>query len=185
MEDTDRLLMERIGRGDEKALELLIARHERMVFNLACRFLSDEQEAEDIAQETFLRVYRAAHTYTPDAKFTTWLYTIVKNLCFNALRKRKSGETRSIDDETMPELPSGQASPLDRLLQHQVRQRVAAAVDRLPEHMRMAVLLHKFHELQYDDIARIFGCTVNAVKLRVHRAKALLAAELGDMKDET
>ncbi len=185
MEQTDRALMERIGRGDEKALELLMARHERGVYALACRFLGDEGDAEDVAQETFIRIFRAARTYTPDAKFTTWLYTIVRNLCFNVLRKRKSAEIVSADEEGIPELPSPSVSQLQQIIQNQLRERVRKAVERLPDHMRMAVLLHKFQGLQYDEIAAIFGCSVNAVKLRVHRAKAILAQELGDLKEET
>lgn len=185
MEETDRLLMERIKKGDEKAFELLAARHHRMVFSLACRFMNDEHEAEDISQEAFIRVYRAAPTYTPDAKFTTWLYTIVKNLCFNAIRKRNLARVLPIDDENVPEPASPSPGQLDVLLREQVRERVAGAVSRLPENMRLAVLLHKFHGMQYDEIAGIFQCSVNAVKLRVHRAKAILAAELGDLRDET
>jgi len=75
--------MGRIKKGDSKAFELLLARHQRSVYNIALRFLNDAAEAEDITQEAFIRVYKAAQTYTPDAKFSTWLYTIVKNLCFN------------------------------------------------------------------------------------------------------
>ena len=184
-EDTDRALMARIGKGDEKALELLIRRHERMVYNVALRFLNDDAQAEDICQETFYRVYRAAASYTPDAKYTTWLYTIVRNLCFNALRKRNSADLVSIEDENMPEIPSGSISVLQALEVEELRKRVSAAVQELPQQMRMAVLLHKFQGLQHDEIAEICGCSVNAVKLRVHRAKAILAAKLGDLRRET
>ncbi|GAB4484903.1 MAG: RNA polymerase sigma factor RpoE [Thermodesulfovibrionales bacterium] len=185
MEDTDRLLMERVRKGDEKAFEMLVARHQRMVYSLACRFMNDEHEADDIAQETFIRVYRAASSYVPTAKFSTWLYTIVRNLCFNAIRKRNTARILPLDDEAVPEPVSPAASQLEVLLGNQIRDRIAAAVAKLPENMRLAVLLHKFNGMQYDEIAEIFQCSVNAVKLRVHRAKAILAAELGDLKDET
>jgi len=185
MEETDIALMALIKQGDSKAFELLLARHQRPVYNLALRFLNDPDEAEDITQDTFIRVYRAAQTYTPDAKFTTWLYTIVRNLCFNVLRSRKSAEMVSVDDEVMPELPSRGENAVELLSKAQVRETVIRAVNRLPENMRMAVILSKYHGLQYEEIADIMGCTVNAIKLRVHRAKAILAKELHGLRHET
>ncbi|MDH4231799.1 MAG: sigma-70 family RNA polymerase sigma factor [Nitrospirota bacterium] len=173
--------MELIKRGDDKAFELLLARHQRSVYNLACRFLNDEAEAEDITQETFIRVFRAAGTYTPEAKFSTWLYTIVKNLCFNSLRKRRSVTIVSTEEETLPEIPAENHDPSEIIDGKRLRFKVLNAVSALPENMRIAVILHKFHDLQYDEIAKILGCSVNAVKLRVHRAKALLANSLGDL----
>ncbi len=104
MEETDIALMELIKRGDDKAFELLLSRHQRSVYNLACRFLNDEAEAEDITQETFIRIFKAAGTYSPDAKFSTWLYTIVKNLCFNSLRRRRTVIIVSTEEETLPEI---------------------------------------------------------------------------------
>ena len=185
MEETDIALMALIRRGDAKAFEVLLARHQRAAYNLALRFLNDPDEAEDVSQEAFIRVYKAAQTYTPDAKFTTWLYTIVKNLCFNVLRGRKSAEIVSVDDEVLPELPSRGEDPVELLSKAQVRETVIRAVNSLPENMRMVVMLSKYHGLQYDEIAGIMGCTVNAVKLRMHRAKAILAKELRGLRHET
>jgi RNA polymerase sigma-70 factor (ECF subfamily) len=96
--EVDIALMARIKKGDTDAFDQLVSRHQRPVYNLALRFLSDSCEAEDITQEAFIRVFRAADTYTPEAKFTTWLYTIVKNLCFNAIRKRQSANLVSIEE---------------------------------------------------------------------------------------
>jgi len=185
MEETDIALMALIRQGDAKAFELLLVRHQRAVYNLALRFLNDPDEAEDVSQEAFIRVYKAAQTYTPDAKFTTWLYTIVKNLCFNVLRGRKSAEIVSVDDEVLPELPSRGEDPVELLSKAQVRETVIRAVNSLPENMRMVVMLSKYHGLQYDEIAGIMGCTVNAVKLRMHRAKSILARELKGLRHET
>lgn len=178
-------LMERIRVGDDMAFEQLVARHQRAVFNFALRFLNSEAEAEDITQETFLRVFRASKSYRPDAKFTTWLYTIVKNLSFNVLRKRRSAEVLSIDDEMIPDVVSPGDTPLTGLERGQIRARVVKAVGGLPDNMRLAVILQKFHGLQYEEIARVMNCSVNAVKLRVHRAKAILGRELKDLADET
>lgn len=181
MEDTDIALMARIRQGDTHAFEMLLARHQRSVYNIACRFLRDEGEAEDITQETFIRVHRAASSYSPEAKFTTWLYTIVKNLCFNVIRKRQGADVVSIEDETMPEIPSASEDPSVLLERKQLSTRVRKAVAGLPENLRMAVILKKFYGLSYEEIAKIFGCTPNAVKLRVHRAKEFLAHELGGL----
>ncbi|MBI5635007.1 MAG: RNA polymerase sigma factor [Nitrospirae bacterium] len=184
-EETDISIMGLIRKGDAKAFELLIARHQRAVYNLALRFLNDSDEAEDVAQDVFIRIYKAAATYTPDAKFTTWLYTIVRNLCFNVLRSRRQAVIVSVDDEALPELPAQNEDPVKRITRQQLRKKVIHAVGRLPENMRLAVILSKYHGLSYDEVAGIMGCSVNAIKLRVHRAKALLAEELSEFKGET
>jgi len=185
MEDTDIALMELIKRGDDKAFELLLSRHQRSVYNLACRFLNDGAEAEDITQEAFIRVLKAAGTYRPEAKFTTWLYTIVKNLCFNALRKNRSVYIVSAEEEILPELPAHNDDPSEIIDRKRLKSRVVSAVNALPENMRIAVILHKFHGLQYNEIADILDCSVNAIKLRVHRAKTVLANSLSDFSPET
>ena len=174
-----------ISKGDAKAFELLVARHQRAVYNLALRFLNDTDEAEDVAQDCFIRIYKAAALYTPDAKFTTWLYTIVRNLCFNVLRSRRQAVIVSVDDETLPELPARNDDPVERITRQQTGEKVRHAVSKLPDNMRLVVILSKFHGLSYEEIAGIMGCTVTAIKLRIHRAKALLAEELSALKDET
>ncbi len=185
MTDTDAALMGRIKKGDSKAFELLLSRHQRLVYNLALRFLNDAAEADDITQEVFIRVYKAAQTYTPDAKFSTWLYTIVKNLCFNVLRSRRSAEIISIEDETLPEIPSKGEDHIERISRARVRELVIRAVMDLPDNMKMVVLLSKYHGLQYDEIAGIMGCSESAVKLRMHRAKAVLAVKLAGLEHVT
>ncbi len=177
--------MARIKKGDEKAFELLLARHQRSVYNLALRFLNNPDDAADVTQDAFIRIHKASQTYTPDAKFTTWLYTIVKNLCFNVLRSRRSSDRSrrssdivSLDSEFMPELPTKEEQPMERIERKQTQEIVMRAVNRLPLNMKMAVILSKYHGLSYDEIAAIMGCTVTAVKLRVYRAKAILAKEL-------
>jgi RNA polymerase sigma-70 factor (ECF subfamily) len=184
-EETDISLMGLISKGDTKAFEMLVARHQRAVYNLALRFLNDSDEAEDVAQDVFIRIYKAAATYTPDAKFTTWLYTIARNLCFNVLRSRRQAVMVSVDDEALPELPAKNEDPVERITRHQVQEKVMLAVSKLPENMRLVVILSKYHGLSYDEIAGIMGCSVNAIKLRVHRAKAILAEELSELRDET
>ncbi len=183
--DTDIALMKLIKKGDEKAFEVLYARHQRSVFNLCLRFLGNDGDAEDATQESFVRVYQAAGTYRPDAKFTTWLYTIVKNHCFNLIRKKKAADVISMEDETVPEIPSRDDDQVTMLSRTQIKQRVELAVNSLPENMRIAVILQKFEGLTCEEVADILGCSVNAIKLRVHRAKEILARQLGDLREET
>jgi len=187
MENSDRdiALMDLVKSGDEAAFEELVTRHYQTVYKLAYRFLYDSPDAEDITQEVFLRVYRAAGTYTPKAKFSTWLYTITKNICFNELRKKKSVTVFSIEDEMLPELPSLDDSPVSKLEEAEVKQRVLDAVKALPANLRIAVILLKYHGLSYEEVAEILGCTINAVKLRVHRAKNFLAKSIGYISKET
>jgi RNA polymerase sigma-70 factor (ECF subfamily) len=187
MENNERdiALMESVKNGDDAAFEELLTRHHQSVYRLAYRFLNDSPEAEDITQEVFLRVFKAARTYSPKAKFSTWLYTITKNLCFNALRKKRSVSIFSIEDEILPELPSMDESPIARLEEAEVKKRVLDAVKELPANLRIAVLLLKYHGLSYEEVAEILECTVNAVKLRVHRAKKFLAKSIGNISQET
>jgi RNA polymerase sigma-70 factor (ECF subfamily) len=187
MEDieVDIKLMDRVKKGDESAFEELISRHYHSVYNFANRFLLDAANAEDVTQEVFLRVFRAAKTYTARAKFSTWLYTITKNLCFNELRRKRSVNILSIEDEMLAEIPSLDDSPVSRLEKEEIRARVLDAVRALPANLRVAVLLLKYHGLSYEEVAEILGCTVNAVKLRLHRAKDYLAKSIGYLSEET
>jgi RNA polymerase sigma-70 factor (ECF subfamily) len=178
VEDPDIALMARIRSGDTEAFEELLSRHHRSVYNLACRFLNDPADAEDVTQEVFIRVLKASKTYSPEAKFTTWLYTIVKNFCFNVLRKRQSVRILSLDDETVPDVFSRSLDPSELLLREQERNRVIKAVMALPENLRFAVILQKFHGLSCKEISEVLNCSVNAVKIRIHRAKEFLADEL-------
>lgn len=178
-------LMEKIKNGDESAFEEIVARHHKSIYNIAYRFLYSPAEAEDITQEVFLRVFRASKTYSPKAKFSTWLFTITKNLCFNEMRKKKDVNILSIEDEIIPELHSVDNNPVTELENKEVRQRVLDAVKALPANLRIAVILLKYHNLSYEEVASILGCTVNAVKLRVHRAKHFLAKSIGYLSKET
>ena len=179
--DADIKLMERVKEGDDSAFGELVSRHYRPVYNLARRFLYDAHEAEDVTQEVFLRVYRAAGSYAPKAKLSTWLYTITKNLCFNELRKTHSVKIVSIDDEVLPEIASMDESPVLKLEKEEIKAKVLEAVNSLPPNLKIAVLLLKYHEFSYEEVAEILGCTVNAVKLRVHRAKDFLAKSIGHL----
>jgi RNA polymerase sigma-70 factor (ECF subfamily) len=169
----DASLMARLRDGDRTALGELVRRHQRRVLDIAVRTLRDHTLAEDIAQEAFLRVWRSAADYVPSARFTTWLYRIVVNLCLDARKKRRTllGET--------PDQPDPQHTPAESAVDHADRAAVIrAALDRLPERQRVAVLLHKYSGLSMREIADTTGWTESAVESLLVRAYATLRQKL-------
>jgi RNA polymerase sigma-70 factor, ECF subfamily len=186
----DEHLMARVAQGDTHAFEILVRRHETSVLNLIFRFLGNRSEAEDLAQEAFLRVWKAAKGYEPHAKFTTWMYRIVSNLCLNELkspwRKRLvsfhwfgPGGQRSEDDGTETAIVDETPSPEDRLLAQERRRRVAQALQCLPKNQRLALILKRYEGLSYQEIAKVLGCSVSAVESLLVRGKKNLQDKLG------
>ncbi len=178
-------LMARIARGDDGAFEILVGRHEASVLNLIYRFIGDRSQARDLAQEAFIRVWQSAKTYEPTAKFTTWLYRITANLCFNELkssrRKKWFQFLRSdIDDATPTEdaLPDHSPSPEDVLLNKERSHQIAEALQNLPDNQRMADILKRYDDLSYEEIGRVMGCSVSAVESLLVRAKKTLPKKL-------
>jgi RNA polymerase sigma-70 factor (ECF subfamily) len=186
-------LMQRIASGDEAALRRLVERHQNMVFATALRMLGDRTEAEDITQLTFIRIYRAAPGYRPEAKFTTWMFTILRNLVFNESRRRQRHAHESLDaprygaDEDAPALgelvtTSGRAdetpTPAGEMLQRELEDAVQEALDTLPEQQRMAMVLLRYQDLSYEEIAAVLNTTVPAVKSLIFRARDALKQKL-------
>lgn len=167
--DTDVHLMMRVCEGDEEAFKQLVQRQYKNVLNWVYRYLGDRSRAEDLAQEVFLKVYRARKSYVPTAKFSTWLYHMVINLCRNDLRARKARSWGAL-----PKIEGEPDSPSREDLGHTVRQ----AVDELPENQRMAVLLARFEEMSYEEIAETMGLSVEAVKSLLFRARRSLRDRL-------
>ena len=169
--DPDVAAMLRFQAGDGSAFEELVLRHQKNVLNLVYRYLGDAVQAEDVSQEAFLRVYRARSSYSPTAKFSTWLYRITVNLCLNQIRSRRT-------TGALPEIASGEApgADLDRV---ELQKAVKDAVDGLPENQRMAVLLARFEELSYEEICKVMDLSLEAVKSLLHRAKETLKEKLG------
>jgi len=150
----------------------------------------DPALAEDLAQEVFLRVYRARKAYAPSAKFTTWLFRIATNLALNALRDaRHRGSEISLDapteeDETPVQVPNGEAGAEERLVACERAARIRRAVEALPEKQRAAVLLHKYEEMDYREIARVLGCSESALKSLLFRAYETLRVQLAPLLSE-
>jgi RNA polymerase sigma-70 factor (ECF subfamily) len=175
-------LMGLIGAGDEGAFEQLVERHQRLVVGTVGRMLGSGSDAEDIAQQVFVRVWKNAKRYEPRAKFTTWLLKITRNLVFNELRRRSRHPQVALqseaDEEERP-LKDEQAVPPDAsLLEHELQQAVDAAIANLPENQRMAVILRRYEELSYEEIAEALDQSVSAVKSLLFRARTELRINL-------
>jgi len=178
-------LMARIAEGDEDAFEILVNRHQTSILNLVYRFIGDRTQAKDLAQEVFLKVWQSAQNYEPKAKFTTWIYRITANLCFNELksarRKKWFSFNRSNEDgdHTFEETLSDSApSAEDLLLEKERSRQISDALQSLPDNQRMAVVLKRYEDLSYQEIAQIIGCSVSAVESLLVRAKRTLQEKL-------
>ena len=178
-------LMARIAKGDADAFELMVNRHQASVLNLVYRFIGDWTQAKDLAQEVFIRVWQAAKTYKPEAKFTTWIYRITANLCFNELKSARRKKWFSFNwseedgEHTFEEtLSDGAPSAEDILLEKERSRQISDALQCLPENQRMALVLKRYDDLSYHEIAQIIGCSVSAVESLLFRAKRTLQEKL-------
>jgi len=173
--DPDVSLMLRFQKGDAAAFDELVVRHQKAVLNIAWRYCGDRAVAEDLAQEIFVKVWRAKGSYQPSARFSTWLYRIAVNRCLNEIRSRPKKSPLPVE-ETLEE-PAG-ARPDDDLDRAEVRHAVRRAVDDLPANQRMAVILSRFHELSYEEIAEAMSVSLEAVKSLLFRARENLKIAL-------
>ena len=182
-EDPDDVrLMELAGRGDTAAFEQLVERYQRLVVGTVGRMLGSHSDAEDIAQQVFLRVWKNAKRYRPQAKFTTWLLKITRNLVFNELRRRSRHPQVPLqaeaDEEERPLKDEHAVAPDASLLEGELQQAVDQAIARLPEAQRMAVILRRYEELSYEEIAETLDQSVSAVKSLLFRARTELRESL-------
>ena len=171
-------LMVKTAEGDEFAFEILVRRHQTSVLNLVYRYVGDRTKAKDLAQEVFIRVWRAANRYEPKARFTTWIYRITANLCLNELKSVKGKklvqlEAEEEDRQNTNFEPHSDASqsPEDLLLAEERSRQVSEALQSLPENQRMALILKRYDNLSYDEIAKIMECSLSAVESLLVRAK--------------
>jgi len=187
---SDVQLMLGVKQGDELSFELLLQRYRRPLCHFLNRMVRDAAQAEDLAQEVFLRVYRARRDYEPSAKFTTWLFRIATNLALNALRDGRHRQAEiSLDapaegedgSERTVEVADGAPIVEQQLVERDRVAVVRRAIQALPEKQRAAVLLHKYQEMDYDEIARILGCSVSALKSLLFRAYETLRVELAPL----
>ncbi|MBT8043835.1 MAG: sigma-70 family RNA polymerase sigma factor [Verrucomicrobiae bacterium] len=183
----DIALMMRVGDGDEQAFEQLIERHQSAVIGTVAKMLGNASDAEDIAQQVFLRIWKSAGRYQPTAKFTTFLFTITRNLVFNESRRRSRKKEYSInereDDFHLQTTDAQTASPDDALLHDELQRAVDKAIAELPEKQRLAVVLRRYEGMPYDQIARILELSIPAVKSQLFRARNTLRESLQQYMD--
>lgn len=179
--DTDAALMLRVKQGDREAFEALVEKYKQPVMNLVFRTLRDATEAEDLAQHVFLQVYKSAHRYEVSAKFSTWIFTIARNLTLNEIRRRTRHPADSLDatspedDQPIIQVEDRKhfAAP-DAVLHAELQGKIDEAIAALPEKQRTALLMCREEELSYEDMAEVLGCSLSATKSLIHRARETL-----------
>jgi RNA polymerase sigma-70 factor (ECF subfamily) len=173
--------------GDEASFELLLQKYRMPLVNFLHRMVRDVATAEDLAQEVFLRVYRARKKYEASAKFTTWLFRIATNLALNSLRDGRyrkmevSLDAPPEEDEAPLEIPARETRIDERLIERDRAELIRRAVLALPEKQRAAVLLHKYQEMDYAEIAHVLECSESALKSLLFRAYETLRVELAPL----
>jgi RNA polymerase sigma-70 factor (ECF subfamily) len=196
--DPDAALMLRAKRGDQSAFEELVVKYQQAVMNFIYRTVPDQTEAEDLAQNVFVQAWKARERYKVSAKFSTWLFTIARNLSLNEIRRRTRHTAESMDapigegDSTSARQYEDRdlSSPPEDLIRGELESKVAEAVAGLPENQRTAMLLAQDEDTSYEDIAQILDCSLSATKSIIFRARETLKQRLkpylktGDWEDK-
>ena len=174
-------LMQLVGRGDTTAFQELVERHQTLVAGTIARMLGSNSEVEDVAQQVFIRVWKSAGRYVPRAKFTTWLLKITRNLVFNEMRRSKRQANIPIQSETEETIllrDETTQAPDASLLEGELQKAIEEAIATLPETQRMALVLRRYEELSYEEIADVLELSVPAVKSVLFRARTDLREKL-------
>jgi RNA polymerase sigma-70 factor (ECF subfamily) len=184
--DIDTELMLRVREGDGASFGVLLEKHRSSVVHFLYRMVQNQAIAEELAQEVFLRVYRSRSTYEPTAKFTTWLFRIATHMALNALRDGRHERLQERLDDNSGEMPARQVTDrrptVEQSMVYQGKlDEVRRAITALPEKQRAAVLMHKYEEMEYSQIAKVLSCSESAVKSLLFRAYETLRARLAHM----
>jgi RNA polymerase sigma-70 factor, ECF subfamily len=188
MARSDVQMMLDVKAGDDASFDFLLRKYRSPLVNFLYRMVRDTATAEDLAQEVFLRVYRARKQYTPSAKFTTWLFRIATNVALNSVRDNRydklavSLDTPVDDEDSAPrELPARDMRIDEHMIERDRTEFIQRAIASLPEKQRAAVLLHKYEEMDYGEIARILDCSESALKSLLFRAYETLRVQLAPL----
>jgi RNA polymerase sigma-70 factor (ECF subfamily) len=183
-EQLDEELVLRVQQGDKKAYDLLVIKYQNKIIQLVNRYLKDPSEAQDVAQEAFIKAYRALDSFRGDSAFYTWLYRIAINTAKNYLisrAKRSSNGDVDIQDAEVFENAlqlHGMDTPEKLLINQEILEAIKSAIDGLPEEMRTAIMLREFDGMSYDDIAEVMDCPVGTVRSRLFRAREAIDQKL-------
>ena len=188
--ELDRELVERAQRGDKHAFELLVSKYQRKLSRLLSRFVKDQTEVEDVAQEAFIKAYRALPSFRGDSAFYTWLYRIGINTAKNYLvaKGRRAPTITEFDSEEAEEFDGGDQlrdinTPESLLMTKQIANTVNDAMDQLPEELRAAIQLREIDGLSYEEIAAAMDCPIGTVRSRIFRAREAIAERLRPLLD--
>jgi RNA polymerase sigma-70 factor, ECF subfamily len=187
MARTDVELMLDVKAGDDSSFDFLLQKYRSPLVNFLYRMVRDTATAEDLAQEVFLRVYRARKQYTPSAKFTTWLFRIATNLALNSVRDNRYAklavplDAPAEEDAAPMELPTQEMRIDEHMIERDRTEFIRRAIASLPEKQRAAVLLHKYEEMDYGEIAKILDCSESALKSLLFRAYESLRVQLAPL----
>lgn len=174
----------RAQRGDPEAFTYLVETYQKQVFNLCYRMLNDPNDAEDAAQETFLRAYNNMKRYDNSRPFPTWLLSIAAHYCIDQIRKRRM-TIISMEDLPCPDLPDIAPGPETTYTRCEEKRRVEAILEKLGPTDRAAVIMYYWYDLSYEEISRALSLTVSAVKSRLHRARRDMAQDWMDRQPQT
>ena len=167
MNPMDQELMNEVKNGRVKRLGVLFERHERRLFNFCLRMTGDREASEDLVQEVFMRILKYRHTYRSDSDFTVWTYQMARNACHDHFRRH--GRRAEVGREP-PEMASPAATPSEEVEASEEIALLHRALAELPVEKREVLVLGRFRELKYEQVAKLLGCSVGAVKVRMHRA---------------
>ena len=188
--EIDQLLVERAQRGDKHAFELLVTKYQRKLIRLLSRFIRDATEVEDVAQEAFIKAYRALPNFRGDSAFYTWLYRIGINTAKNYLvaMGRRAPTSTGMDAEEAEELGESELlqdvnTPENQMMSRQVAETVNQTLEKLPDELRTAITLREMEGLSYEEIASIMNCPIGTVRSRIFRAREAIALQLRPMLD--
>ncbi len=188
--EIDQRLVERVQRGDKQAFGLLVSKYQRKLMRLLSRLIRDAGEVEDVAQETFIKAYRALPSFRGDSAFYTWLYRIGINTAKNYLvsQGRRAPTSTGFDSEEAESFEDGDQlrdinTPERMLLSKQIGETIESAMQALPDELRTAIVLRELEGLSYEEIAGIMGCPIGTVRSRIFRAREAIADRLKPMLD--
>lgn len=190
-QDTDQMLVLRVQKGDKRAFDLLVLKHQHKVMGLISRYINDSSEVQDVAQEAFIKAYRALGNFRGESQFYTWLYRIAvntaKNYLVNRGRRPPAQDVDASDAEHLGEMGALKdiASPDEILARDELKAVVFAAIDQLPDELRTAITLREFDGMSYEDIGDVMQCPIGTVRSRIFRAREAIDKAMAPLLEHT